>query len=216
FPAWSIGDYQVKKLPKSNILIYKISSRIVLALDSYEKEGVLIIIGKRLEESFTDSFKELERLLPAAPSEELAAPKEPSITLLQGSSSIKETRTLESTKKDTEAFSLVGATESLNVELTQERTEQAIAQKPFVESSSVVKEEETIAVSFPVLFDSKVLRKVKDPIELKILQLCDGGHTVDDIAEELKIPKIRVMLVTGDYGAKGILKYVSGFRKLKR
>ena len=68
FPVWNIGDYLLKKLLKSNILIYKVSPHIIVALDSYEKEGVLIIVGKRLEENFADSFKELESGIPAAPS----------------------------------------------------------------------------------------------------------------------------------------------------
>lgn len=218
FPTWNVGDYQIKKLPKSNILIYKVSSRIILALDSYEKEGVLIIVGKRLEENFMNSFKELESMLPAVSSETLTtASTESSLKLLPGSSSVKETGTVKSVQTDTEEFKLVGATGGLNVELTQEKAEQRMLQKTSVEVPSARTEvEETVTVNFPVLVDSKFLKKVKEPIELKILELCDGGHTIDDIAEELKIPKIRVMLATGDFSAKGVIRYVSGFKKIKR
>lgn len=216
FPVWNIGDYQLKKLPKSNILIYKVSTRIIVAVESYEKEGILIIVGKRLEENFANVFKELESTLPATPVKELieVSSKDSNLGLLQKSSPLETEKITEPIQMSNEAFKRVGATESLKTELNQGETSRGMLKGPSMENPSVEKVEQTITVSYPVLVDSKSLKKVKDPIELKILQLCDGGHTIDDIAEELNVPRIRVMLVTGDYGAKGILKYVSGFKKL--
>ncbi|MEM3587559.1 MAG: hypothetical protein QXO71_09585, partial [Candidatus Jordarchaeaceae archaeon] len=216
FSTWSVGDYQVRKLPKSNILIYKVSPHIIVALDSYEKEGVLIILGKRLEENFANIFKELESKIPATPvkgSVETVS-KELSLELLQKGAPTKDTETVELGPVD-EDFRLV-ETRSLKSELNHEKGELETVKEQSMEIPPAERGEEIITVSFPVLIDTKFLKKVKDPIALKILNLCDGGHTIDDIAEELKIPKIRVMLVTGDYSAKGVLKYISGIRKIKR
>ena len=96
------------------------------------------------------------------------------------------------------------------------KIEGAIAKESPIKSPASAKVEETVTVSFPVLVDNKILKKIKEPIIIDILNLCDGGHTIDDISEELKIPKARVMIVTGDYSAKGALKYLSGIRKIKK
>nr|MDO8080944.1 hypothetical protein [Candidatus Freyarchaeota archaeon] len=219
FPVWNIGDYQLKKLPKSNILIYKVSTHIIVALDSYEKEGVLIIVGKRLEENFGNLFKDLESELPAAPVKELieVSSKESNLGIVQKSSPTKGTeKIIEPTLTSNENLKLVGAIEGLKTETPRGETEVEMLKEPSIEPPSLGKVEETVTVSFPVLVDTKFLKKVKEPIEVKILELCDGGHTIDDIAEELKVPKIRVMLTTGDYSAKGVIRYVSGFKKIKR
>lgn len=56
FPLCDVGDFQVKKLKKTNMVLYKISPDIFLALESYEKEGVIISAAKRLEEKYTELF----------------------------------------------------------------------------------------------------------------------------------------------------------------
>lgn len=198
FPVWSVGDYLIKKLLKSNILIYKVSNHTIVALDSYEKEGVLIIVGKRLEENFAETFKELESLASTKLSEkpvEVPSAK-PSAGLAQESLPAGETKI---------------ATQTPTSSPTQIASESSMKAPPSVEEV-----EETVTVSFPVLVDSKFLKKVKDPMVLNILTLCDGGHTIDDISEELKIPKARVMIITGEYSAKGAIRYLSGIRKVKK
>ncbi|MEM3525874.1 MAG: hypothetical protein QXV37_00535, partial [Candidatus Jordarchaeaceae archaeon] len=57
FPICEIGDFQIRKLKKSNLLIYKLSPTILLALESYEKEGVIISAAKRLEEKYNELFE---------------------------------------------------------------------------------------------------------------------------------------------------------------
>jgi hypothetical protein len=202
FPVWNIGDYLLKKLLKSNILIYKVSPHIIVALDSYEKEGVLIIVGKRLEENFADMFKDLESELSTTPAKELreVSPKESSLTMTQENPSTGETKMVEPTPTSVLPQKIGGE----------------IAKESSMTSSPSVKVEETVTVSFPILVDSKILKKIKEPIIIDILNLCDGGHTIDDISEELKVPKARVMMVTGDYSAKGALRYLSGIRKIKK
>jgi hypothetical protein len=203
FPFWNIGDYQLKKLPKSNILVYKVSPSIVLALESYEKEGVLIVVGKRLEESFESMFKGLESELPAKQEKELieVSSKKSSLELVQESSSTEVAQK---------------TTEPIPTRITTEEITREVIKEPSMEPPPVVKTEEAISVSFPILVDRKSLKKIKEPVELRILELCDGDHTIDDIAEELKVPRIRVMLTTGDASAKGMIRYISGFKKIKR
>nr|MDO8079227.1 hypothetical protein [Candidatus Freyarchaeota archaeon] len=202
FPVWNIGDYQLKKLLKSNILIYKVSPHIVVTLDSYEKEGVLIVVGKRLEENFATLFKDLESELPAVPVKELieVSSKESNLGLVQEDPSTEKTETAE----------------PIQTSITPEEIEGETAEESIMKSSPAVGVEETVTVSFPILVDKKILKKIKEPIAIDILNLCDGGHTIDDISEELKIPKARVMIITGDYSAKGAIRYLSGIRKIKK
>ncbi|WXG42037.1 MAG: hypothetical protein WED07_14960 [Candidatus Freyarchaeum deiterrae] len=202
FPVWNIGDYQLKKLPKSNIIVYKVSPHIVLALESYEKEGVLIVVGKRLEENFANLFKDLDVELPAPEAKGLieVASKKSSLELVQESSSARVTEK---------------TYESIPTGITSEKIEEGI-QEPPMGTPSVGNTGDTVTVSFPIIVDKKSLKKVKDPDEVKVLELCDGGHTIDDIAEELHLPKVRVMITTGDYSAKGVIRYISGFKKMKR
>ncbi len=201
FPVWSPGDYQLKKLPKSNLLIYKASPRIILAIESYEKEGVLIVAGKRIEENYMDLFRELEKELPAPGVKAISETvSEASLKVAQGVSAAEELEIAKSIPEEAYAKEIEG-----------EKISEPVLAPPSQKEAEV-----TVTVSFPVLVDKNILKKVKEPMAIAILQLCDGDHTVDDIAEELGISKARVMITTGDFGAKGALKYVSGFRKIKR
>ena len=60
---WDVGDYQVKKLSKTNLLIYKMTDRLAIALNSYEKEGIIILSAKRLEEKLREDFKTMEKMM---------------------------------------------------------------------------------------------------------------------------------------------------------
>ncbi|MHA1628507.1 MAG: hypothetical protein ACTSW6_05515, partial [Candidatus Baldrarchaeia archaeon] len=60
---WDVGDYQVKKLSKTNLLIYKMTDRLAIALNSYEKEGIIILSAKRLEEKLREDFKAMEKVV---------------------------------------------------------------------------------------------------------------------------------------------------------
>ena len=190
FPVWDVGDFQLKKLAKTNLLVYKVSPRIILALESYEKEGVLIVAARRLEENYGDTFRSLESQLPAPRVEEaIEVSSEKSSPVLVQQSPETETVPSEVGKEEFQETSVEPASEEV---------------------------EETVPVSFPILVDKKVLKKVKEPVVYAILQLCDGDHTIDDIAQELDISKARVMITTGDFGAKGAIRYVSGVRKIKK
>jgi len=76
---WDVGDYQVKKLSKTNLLIYKMTDRLAIALNSYEKEGIIILSAKRLEEKLREDFKAMEKMVKEikvpAPSPPPPAPK---------------------------------------------------------------------------------------------------------------------------------------------
>ncbi|MGQ9723348.1 MAG: hypothetical protein ACUVXA_18750 [Candidatus Jordarchaeum sp.] len=202
FPVWDIGDYQLKKLSKSNLLVYKVSPRIVLAIESYEKEGVLIVTGKRLEENYLELFSEIESQLPAPKEEEVieVPTKEVSLGL------VKEGFTAEE----------IGVAEPTVGVIPSEIVEGEMPREPSTVTPPAGEVEETITVSFPILVDNKILKKVKEPMAIAILQLCDGDHTIDDIAEELGISKARAMITTGDFSAKGAIRYISGIRKIKR
>ncbi|WXG41886.1 MAG: hypothetical protein WED07_14160 [Candidatus Freyarchaeum deiterrae] len=202
FPVWNIGDYQLKKLPKGNVLIYKVSPHIILALESYENEGALIVIGKRLEENYGERFKSLESQLPAAPAKAggVVSSEKSNLGLVQEDPATVEFDLFESLLKDT---------------APKEIRRETVKESP-VKSPSAGNGEEIMTVSFPVLADRNILKKVKEPNINAILNLCDGHHTIDDICEELSIPKARIMIITGDYSAKGALKYISGIRTTKR
>ena len=70
FPLCDIGDFQVKKLKKTNLIIYKLSPNLLLALESYEKEGVIISAAKRIEEKYTELFRTPEKQLQTPPPQE--------------------------------------------------------------------------------------------------------------------------------------------------
>ncbi|MEM2134325.1 MAG: hypothetical protein QXG44_05715 [Candidatus Jordarchaeaceae archaeon] len=201
FPIWSPGDYQVKRLPKSNLLVYKASPHIILVIESYEKEGVLIVAGKRIEENYAELFRELEKEIPAPHIGEVAEKTSEAPRIVQAVSATEELEIAKSIPEEAYAEEVEGEKSGGSV---------------LAPSSPGGEAEVTVAVSFPVLVDPKILKKVKEPMAMAILKLCDGDHTIDDIAEELGISKARVMITTGDFGAKGALKYVSGFRKMKR
>jgi hypothetical protein len=93
FSAYSVGDFQVKKLTRSNLLVYKVSPDVVLALESDEREGVLISAAKRLGEKYADLVRGPEDKLPALLVKEVseATSKELSTVRIKEVSSTEET-----------------------------------------------------------------------------------------------------------------------------
>lgn len=63
---WDIGDYQMKKLEDSLLLVYKITNHFFLALNSVAKEGLLILEAKKIASTFESKFRELEKELSMA------------------------------------------------------------------------------------------------------------------------------------------------------
>lgn len=93
FPVCDIGDFQVKKLKKTNLLVYKISPNVVLALESYEKEGVIISAAKRIEEKYTELFISPKKQIQTPPPQEVsekAAEEASSTELVTSSGLVKE------------------------------------------------------------------------------------------------------------------------------
>jgi hypothetical protein len=82
FPACDIGDFQVKKLKKTNMIIYKLSPHIFLVIESYEKEGVIISAAKRIEEKYTELFESPKKQIQTPLIQEVSKPvkEEDSIT----------------------------------------------------------------------------------------------------------------------------------------
>ncbi|MHA1238104.1 MAG: hypothetical protein ACTSSJ_02450 [Candidatus Odinarchaeia archaeon] len=78
FEAWDIGDYQVKHLPIGNLIISRVSEKLALAIDSYEREGLLIVTMGALLKKFGEDFKRIDSLLPGKPvPEKVEAPAPP-------------------------------------------------------------------------------------------------------------------------------------------
>lgn len=55
-----VGDYQIKNYPKSCLIIYKVSDRLALIIESYVKEGLLIFTLKNIAQNLREQFFELD------------------------------------------------------------------------------------------------------------------------------------------------------------
>ena len=189
-PLWDIGDYQVKKLRSSQLLIYKITNRLALALDSIEREGVLILAAKRVASMYTNEFNELEKLLGTPPE----YPKVEKVTPLPAPLKVQE-------KKELPPPSAPSVTLPPP---TPPPTPPPPPAKPTAKFETV---------NIPVLVDKSILKKVRDETVRNILELCDGSHTTSEIAKKLNIPRSRVLIVLGNFSKA--INYISSIRKME-
>jgi hypothetical protein len=67
FEAWDVGDYQVKRLEKGCLLISRVTPKLALALDSYEREGLVIVAMGALIKKFANEFNKIDEILPGKP-----------------------------------------------------------------------------------------------------------------------------------------------------
>ena len=67
FAAWDIGDYQVKHLEKGCLLVSRVTEKLALAIDSFEREGLVIVTMGALMKRFADEFEKIDKLLPGKP-----------------------------------------------------------------------------------------------------------------------------------------------------
>jgi len=168
-PFWDVGDYQVKKLRGSHLLIYKITDHLAFALDSVEREGILILAAKRVASTFDSEFKELEGSLGGVS----PIPKAEEITL-----------------------SVPSKVEAKPEPVPPPSPLPQPASKPQPVSRPAVKAE---TVNIPVLTDKSILKKVKDKMARSILELCDGSRTTAEIAKKLNISRAKVLITLGEY-----------------
>ncbi len=63
-----------------------------------------------------------------------------------------------------------------------------------------------ILANVPILRDKKALDKEKDDTRRKILVLCDGSRTIDEITKLVGMPKIMVMKILTELQKKGIVE----------
>jgi len=182
---WDIGDYQVKKLRGSHLLIYKITDHLAFALDSVEREGILILAAKRIASTFDNEFKELERSLEIVPSAlEETVPHIPP--------KVEEKPRLAPTSPSSQRPPPPSPSPT---------TPTPLRPRPAVKAETV---------NIPVLTDKTILKKVKDKMARSILELCDGSHTTAEIAKKLNISRAKVLITLGEYSKA--ITYISGVR----
>ncbi|MHA1832915.1 MAG: hypothetical protein ACTSV7_02910 [Candidatus Baldrarchaeia archaeon] len=186
-PLWDVGDYQVKRLKNSQLLVYKITNRLALALDSVEREGVLILAAKKVASMFNNELNKLEELLGTVPTYEVEKPTSPSAPL---KTEERKTTLTSSTSPTTPPSTTPSAT------------------LPSVKPAAKFE-----TVNIPVLVDKGVLKKVKDDMVRSILELCDGSHTTSEIAKKLNIPRSKVLIVLGNFSKA--INYISSIRKVE-
>ncbi|MEX2703448.1 MAG: hypothetical protein Q6368_010355 [Candidatus Baldrarchaeota archaeon] len=186
-PLWDVGDYQVKRLKNSQLLVYKITNRLALALDSVEREGVLILAAKKVASMFNNELNKLEELLGTVPTYEVEKPTLPSAPL---KTEERKTTLTSSTSPTTPPSTTPSAT------------------LPSVKPAAKFE-----TVNIPVLVDKGVLKKVKDDMVRSILELCDGSHTTSEIAKKLNIPRSKVLIVLGNFSKA--INYISSIRKVE-
>ncbi|MHA1409371.1 MAG: SPOR domain-containing protein [Candidatus Odinarchaeia archaeon] len=76
FEAWDIGDYQVKKLERGCLLVSRVTEKLALALDSYEREGLVIVAMGALMKKYANEFNKIDSMLPGKPVPVKTAPVE--------------------------------------------------------------------------------------------------------------------------------------------
>jgi len=68
FPLWDIGDYQVKSLGTGRrLLVYKATADLALALESLEREGIVLVMARRLAERYRQALLAPSVPVPPAP-----------------------------------------------------------------------------------------------------------------------------------------------------
>ena len=68
-----------------------------------------------------------------------------------------------------------------------------------------------VLVNVPVLKDPKAVSKEKNEIKKKVMSLCDGSRTIDEIAKKLGLPKIKVMSILTELQRKGVVEIKTKF-----
>lgn len=67
FASWGIGDYQVKHLDRGCLLVSRVTEKLAFAIDSVEREGLVIVAMGALMRRFAEDFRKIDNLLPGKP-----------------------------------------------------------------------------------------------------------------------------------------------------
>lgn len=167
FPTWDTGDYQVKHLERGCLLISRVSDKVALAIDSYEREGLVIMSLGTVLRRFKKDFEEIDDLLPGAA---MPAP---------------------TSAEHREAISASPVTPAPAPEPTRE-AEEAMISPPSKEEAPAADTGESAGAVSPdaiLLVSEPAVNKLElDSDMLSLMRLIDGKKTLREVAKTAGIP----------------------------
>ncbi|MHA1835775.1 MAG: hypothetical protein ACTSYQ_02435 [Candidatus Odinarchaeia archaeon] len=182
FEAWDIGDYQVKHMEKGCLLVSRVTEKLALAIDAYEREGLVIVAMGALMKRFANEFKKIDSLLPGKPVV------------------VEEKITAEITEPPKP------------VEEPSPKVQEVAPPEPKVEAKPEEKEFEFINITPDLVLmvsEAKANKIEMDPIMLGLIRVIDGVRPVEDVVKlagyEFRqvLPKLIYLI------QQGVLKVVS-------
>jgi len=184
FPGLSIGSHITVTIGERTLIIMRLSERSVLAVFTHQRVGIVLVKMSALIKSYGTT---LDKLLEGVEEEQV-----PSIQLPE----VSEVKT-EEVPVEEQPSELVEAPVEGKAEVEEAKAEEVEAER----------RTRIVTVQVPVIMDESILKKCSDR-ERKILEMCDGERSIDEIAKETGIPFFEILQLCTKYSVKKKIKII--------
>lgn len=186
FPGLSVGSHITVNIGEKTLIIMRLSERSVLAVFTHQRVGIVLVKMNALIKSYGST---LDKLLEGVEEEAVPSVQLPPVKEKAVEEEVQETVA--------ESIEAVGAVETVEA-------------KPATTEKAEVTEKEKmkiVTVQVPVILDESIVQKSSGR-ERKILELCNGERSVDEIAKEADVPFFEALQICTKYSVKKKLRLI--------
>jgi len=191
FPGLSVGSHITVNIGERNLIVMRLSERAILAVFTHQRVGIVLVKMNALIKSYGTT---LDKVLEGVVEEEIPSVKLPTL----------EEKALEETGEAQEGGETVEEVKA--EEAVETTTAEEVAKAKAAEEVTVGKTR-IITVQVPVILDESIVKKSSGR-EKKILELCDGERSVDEVAKAAGVPFFEALQVCTRYSAKKKIRLI--------
>ncbi|MEM1657973.1 MAG: hypothetical protein QXK94_02970 [Candidatus Jordarchaeales archaeon] len=183
FPGLSVGSHITVNIGERNLVIMRLSERAVLAVFTHQRVGIVLVKMGALIKSYGST---LDKVLEGVVEEEV-----PTVQLPPVEEKAEAAEAVEEVVEEVKAVEEAKVAEEVKVEAPPAPAAAEGARGGL----------KVVTVQVPVILDASIIEKSSGR-ERKILELCDGEKSVDEIAKAAGVPFFEVLQLCTKYSAK--------------
>lgn len=199
FPGLSVGSHITVNIGERNLIIMRLSERAVLAVFTHQRVGIVLVKMGALIKTYGST---LDKVLEGVVEEGVPTVQLPPIEEKAEVAEEVKAEAVEEVKAEAAGEVKAEAVGEVKAEAVGEVKAEAPAAAEGARGGLKV-----VTVQVPVILDASIVEKSSGR-ERRILELCDGERSVDEIAKAAGLPFFEVLQVCTRYSAKKKIRLI--------
>lgn len=196
FPGLSVGSHITLNIGERTLIVMRLSERAILAVFTHQRVGIVLVKMNALIKAYGST---LDKVLEGVVEEEVPSVQLPAVEEkveeevgeVQAEGVVEEAKAEEAVEAQTAEGAAAETAPAAEVAAEAAKSAEAV-------TAGRVK---IVTVQVPVILDESIVKKSSGR-ERKVLELCDGERSVDDIAKAAGVPFFEALQICTKYSVK--------------